>query len=321
MKDSKLIAKAIVITAAIVGIIAFFFMIAGEVFYKQEDNTITREYIVVNGKNYIKNEDIELVLITGLDSFEVEIDEGYMNDDLADFLYLLVINKSDKTITPIHINRDSMVNYQRLGPMGDIVGYSYGQVALSHTYGDGGLTSLCNVKDAISDLFYGVHIDYYASLTMDAVPIINDSVGGVTVYVEDDFGGIDDSLIQGQECLLLGDSSLLFVRARGEMKDSTNLTRMKRQRAYMNAIYKKFMETVINDDSYSKNILQEISPYMVSSANITELQMFIKLVKDYKLLETQILNGEARLGEKNIEYYIDMKNLNELTIKYLLEEA
>jgi len=315
-RNSKLLIKAMLITMAIVVTIAFIFI----VFKKDDEYYIEKQYIEINNKKYEENDDIELVLITGLDSFEVEIDEGYMNDDLADFLYLLVINKKDEKITPIHINRDSMVNYQLLGPMGDITGYSYGQIALSHTYGDGGIQSLCNVKDAVSDLFYGVHIDYYISLTMDAVPIINDSLGGVTVYVEDNFSGIDDNIIQGQECLLLGDSSLRFVRSRSGLEDSTNLARMKRQRTYLESMYNKFRETCLNDDNYINRTINAISPYMVSNATINDLQMFIKLVKDYKLEETQILNGEAKLGEKNMEYYIDNSCLEKLAITYLLQE-
>lgn len=273
---------------------------------------------VVDGELYKFDRDKELVLAVGLDSQEQITSEGYRNNQQADFLYLLVIDKDNKSITPIQINRDSMVEYNILGVTGEIVDKTFGQIALSHTYGDGGLTSLCNTKDAVSDLFFGAHIDYYISLTMDAIPIINDELGGVSVYVEDDFTGIDDSIIQGQYCTLYGQSALTFVRARSEMEDSSNLARMTRQREYLTNMYKSFIETSRNDDKFAPRTLEKVSEYLVSSANTGDLQQLIKLAREFELKETVVLKGDAIKGENFMEYYIDDDSKNQIAIDYLL---
>ena len=208
----KLLLKAIAIVLGVCLLIGIVLVFVGE---KREEEAFDyygpdvemSDKVVVDGELYKHDNDKILVLAVGLDSYEQVETDGYMNSELADFLYLLVIDKYDNSITPIQINRDSMVEYNVLGVTGGIADKTFGQIALSHTYGDGGLTSLCNTKDAVSDLFYGAHINYYISLTMDAIPIINDELGGVSVYVEDDFTGIDDSIIQGQYCTLYGQSA------------------------------------------------------------------------------------------------------------------
>ena len=44
---------------------------------------------------------------------------------------------------------------------------------------------------AVSNLLYGVSIDHFCSVTMDAVAVINDAVGGVSVQVMDDMTMVD----------------------------------------------------------------------------------------------------------------------------------
>ena len=57
-------------------------------------------------------------------------------------------------------------------------------------------------------------IDHYVALSMDAVPVINDAVGGVAVRCMDDLTAYDPSLTEGAEITLMGDQALYYVRAR-----------------------------------------------------------------------------------------------------------
>ena len=59
-----------------------------------------------------------------------------------------------------------------------------------------------------SFLLGGTEIDHYLAMTMSAIPQINDLVGGVPVTVLDDFSGIDDSLVKGEEITLMGEQAL-----------------------------------------------------------------------------------------------------------------
>ena len=160
----------------------------------------------------MKNEDVESFLILGLDKFEDAINnDSYNNDQRADFLMLLVFDNSEKKFTAVHLNRDTMVNMNVLGVAGQKIGTVNKQLALAHTYGNGRDVSCRNTADAVSELLNGVKVNHYLSITMDAVPILNDLLGGVEVTVLDDFSGIDDTLIKGETVTLHGDHALTYV--------------------------------------------------------------------------------------------------------------
>ena len=98
-----------------------------------------REIAYYNGTAYAKKEDLETVLLLGVDKFEGETPEGYLNNQQADFLLLLVMDKQHETCTPIQLNRDTMTQIQILGVTGEPEGTFTGQLALAHTYGRGQL--------------------------------------------------------------------------------------------------------------------------------------------------------------------------------------
>ena len=92
-----------------------------------------REITYYNGTAYARREDLETVLLLGVDKFEGETPEGYINNQQADFLLLLVMDKQHETCTPIQLNRDTMTQIQILGVTGEPAGTFTGQLALAHT--------------------------------------------------------------------------------------------------------------------------------------------------------------------------------------------
>ena len=130
-----------------------------------------------------RKQDLETVLILGLDKNEYPQDErAYLNDMQADLDLVLVIDRDKKVCTPLLLNRDTMTKITRLGVFGDVADSFTGQLALAHTYGSGGSDSCLNSKRAVQDLL-GEDIDHYMSFTMESVPAVNDAVGGVAVTV------------------------------------------------------------------------------------------------------------------------------------------
>ena len=178
----------------------------------------TRELTYYNGGWYARRNDLETILLMGLDKYAETEESNYLNNEQSDFLMLLVINKETGACTPIQLNRDTMTKIQILGVRGDVAGTFTGQLALAHTYGSGERDSCLNTTEAVSNLLYGVGIDHYISITMDGVAILNDLVGGVEVEVMDDFSSIDSTLVQGETVTLMGNHALTYVhtwRVRG----------------------------------------------------------------------------------------------------------
>lgn len=244
------------------------------IFPEQKTENTVYEY---NGVEYVKNEDVESFLILGLDKFEDAINnDSYNNDQRADFLMLLVFDNSEKKFTAVHLNRDTMVNMNVLGVAGQKIGTVNKQLALAHTYGNGRDVSCRNTADAVSELLNGVKVNHYLSITMDAVPILNDLLGGVEVTVLDDFSGIDDTLIKGETVTLHGDHALTYVRERYGLEDSSNSTRMVRQRQYMTAVYDKAMLEIENDDNFVIEASSKLADYIVSDRSVNQLQEIAK---------------------------------------------
>lgn len=283
------------------------------IFPEQKTGNTVYEY---NGVEYVKNEDVESFLILGLDKFEDAINnDSYNNDQRADFLMLLVFDNSEKKFTAVHLNRDTMVNMNVLGVAGQKIGTVNKQLALAHTYGNGRDVSCRNTADAVSELLNGVKVNHYLSITMDAVPILNDLLGGVEVTVLDDFSGIDDTLIKGETVTLHGDHALTYVRERYGLEDSSNSTRMVRQRQYMTAVYDKAMLEIENDDNFVIEASSKLADYIVSDRSVNQLQEIAKKLSQYKFTEIETLEGESVVKDGLMEFRPDADSIDKIVFE------
>ena len=283
------------------------------IFPEQKTENTVYEY---NGVEYVKNEDVESFLILGLDKFEDAINnDSYNNDQRADFLMLLVFDNSEKKFTAVHLNRDTMVNMNVLGVAGQKIGTVNKQLALAHTYGNGRDVSCRSTADAVSELLNGVKVNHCLSITMDAVPILNDLLGGVEVTVLDDFSGIDDTLIKGETVTLHGDHALTYVRERYGLEDSSNSTRMVRQRQYMTAVYDKAMLKIENDDNFVIEASSKLADYIVSDRSVNQLQEIAKKLSQYKFTEIETLEGESVVKDGLMEFRPDADSIDKIVFE------
>lgn len=260
----------------------------------------------------VLREGIQTVLIMGLDKYErPEEAIGYTNKLQSDFLMLLVISPEEGRCDVLHLNRDTMTEIRRLGIGGGAAGTFIGQLALAHTYGSGGSDSCLNAVKAVSNLLGGIKIDHYMTLTMDAVGIINDMAGGVTVEVLDDMTDLDPALEQGKEVTLMGDQALLYVRTRYGLSDSSNLHRMERQRQYLRSFYERLVDCQREDANFLTKVLARVSDSFVSDCTVNQLNDLGKLVGETELGEFLALEGEAVVGDTYMEFYPDEQSLQD----------
>lgn len=271
-------------------------------------------HVMYQGREYVRNPDLETFLVLGLDKMNEEKSDSYSNDRQADFLVLFVFDKQEKNWSAIHINRDTMTSVNVLGVAGQTVDTVTQQIALAHTYGNGREVSCRNTSDAVSVLLYNLKINHYLSLTMDAVPILNDIVGGVELEILDDFSGIDDMLIQGETITLTGEHALSYIRARGGMVDSTNERRMVRQRQYMEALYKKASVERVNHNLSLEDLLS-LSDYFVSDCTVNQLQTLFDNLFSFSFEGIRTLPGSSVAGDQFMEFYPDEIALQQFVIE------
>ena len=303
-------------------------LLAISIWENQQDFVGERPSEEVTGENtdsveYKLNKNIETVLVMGLDKFSDEVDSSsYDNDQQADFLMLFVLDNQNKTCKAIHINRDTMVEMDVLGVAGQKVGTTTQQIALSHTYGNGQNVSCRNTTKAVSNLLDGIDVTHYLSVTMDAVPVFNDLVGGVTVEVLDDFTGIDDTLVKGEKVTLMGDKALTYVRNRYGLENSTNSNRMIRQKQYIEELYRITREKTKSDENFVLTAWQELSQYAVSDCYEQDLLRIYEKISGYEYLGTVNIEGKSLVGESFMEFYPDEEKLEKLVLEmfYISEE-
>ena len=279
-----------------------------------------RVTLSLDGTDYTVRSDLDTYLLIGLDKVTETLSdpELFTNNQQADFLFLMVVDKTAKSYSAIHLNRDAMTEITRLGMSGKKIGSFTGQLALSHTFGSGGKDSCRNTVRAVSAYLEGVPIEHYLSLTMDAIPVLNDLAGGVTVYVEDDFSAIDPSLVQGQTIRLKGQQALTFVRTRHYVDDSSNLSRMERQRVYLKGLYEQMTLKLHEDDGFGARFASRLVDFSVSDLTTDELSALAERLMDYSFTGIETIRGEAVLGEKYVEFYTDEDDLRDLVVRVFL---
>ena len=273
----------------------------------------TDETFVLNGTEYEKKSNLKTYLVMGLDTYEgTNEPESYNNDRQADFIVLMVLDDQDKTCSLLQINRDTMTEMNILGVAGDKIGTVTKQIALAHTYGNGKEVSCRNTANAVSKLLGGISVDHYLSVTLDAVGTFADLVDGVEVTVLDDFGEIDKTLIKGQSVTLRGEHALHYVRSRYGLEDSSNESRMARQRQFLEALYKKTHLCMEQDEAFASKTGLKMSEYIVSDQTVNQLEDLLAKIATYELNKIYTFDGETTVGETHIEFYPDKTSVQQI---------
>ena len=275
-----------------------------------ESKIITRD-----GVDYYPRQDITVIMLLGIDKTgPVEHSGSYNNTGAADMVSLLIFDEKNETYTILGLNRDAMVTMPVLGIGGKQAGTQYAQLALAHTQGSGLEDSCENTKTTVSNLLYGLHIDYYLSMNMDAIAILNDAVGGVTVNVTEDFSDIDPTITMGQ-MTLKGQQAINFVRTRKDVGDQLNISRMERQKEYISGFFTALRNRTEQDEGFLISAYEEVDPYIVSDISAKQMSSLFQRYADYEYQGMQNIEGENVLTEVYYEFHIDEKKLDALILK------
>lgn len=276
------------------------------------DRNDTLDTVYIDGEAYRPKSTVKNYLIIGIDK-QGEADSN--GQAQADFILVLSFDSSDNTYTVMPINRDTMTEILVYDVFSGEAKESVAQIALSHndgTYTEISNTRKCkNTAKAVSNLLYGVEFKNYASMTMDAVGIIVDYIGGVEVYIEYDMTMVDERLVGGQTVLLDGELALKFIGARGGVADETNVSRMERQMAFFDAFIKTAKNAELNEESLLK-CFEDVEDYIVTNANDGILGEISDKLENYEKKATVKIPGESKVGQKFMEFHVDEEGLKDI---------
>ena len=286
--------------------------------FSQSDESVAavpQKTIIRNGVEYFPRQDVTIMLVLGIDQYgPAESSNYYRNHGSADSVLLLLFDETKEDCNVLYLNRATLLNMDTIGVTGQYAGTTHGQLALAHTYGSGLEDSFENVRNTIMHYLHGVTIDYYVSMRMDAIPVLNDAVGGVTVTVVDAFSAVDPSITMG-EVTLTGDQVINFVRTRKDVGDQKNVTRMKRQAEYVDAFLLALREKEQENVDFIVDVYSEVSPYLVTDCSVTILSSMMDRYLDFTINEVVTPEGENVIHDGHYEFYPDEQKLDELIVR------
>ena len=271
------------------------------------------EKMTLDGKNYSYRGGLINVLLLGVDKEgEMAFTKTGERAGQSDAIYLITIDKINLTVDIVQLDRDTMTEINITGIDKKVVGTRVDHLCLSYAYGDGGSRSCEYAAAAVSNLLGGIPIDYVASLTMSAIAPLVDAIGGVTMYIETDMSDKDPALVAGQTVTLTGEQAYTYIRARMGVDDGRNESRMKRQRAFVDALKNTVMEKLKADITDATAWYDAIAPYTYLDHSFDSFLSLFDQSAHCTWHETITPEGEHDYSKTYAEFYIDKDKLDVL---------
>lgn len=317
MKHLKIGTAVVIIGCVLVigGITCFNYKNRKERSTEQSDyvaETQDTDSLVYEGNTYRYNDHLSNFLFMGIDK-RGTMDSG---SGQADAIFLASWDRVAHSLKLFSIPRDTMTEIQIYSNMGRDLGKSRDHLSLAHAYGDDEAESCKLVKEAVSELFFGIPIQGYCSIGMDGIPILTESVGGLTVTVPDD--SLEEQYPEfkkGTQVTLTKENTETFVRYRDIKKNSSAMVRQERQKVFLNAYAAKASEMALKDASFITDMYTAMEPYMFTNMGN---DIFAKISQDMAgggSKETCTIPGESVVGKSYDEYHVDEEALYSLVIQ------
>lgn len=206
---------------------------------KQEQRT---EKFSIDDQWYTKKENITATLMLGIDDSDTsKAIDGYGNKGAADLMTLVVLDVKEKAVSVVQLNPNTMTEIPVLSTEGKHTGMTYARLSEAYNYGSTLEDGCENLKNAVSELLYGVNIDGYIAYTMNDIAALSDVVDRITIKLGEDLSYIRPEWTKGGSITLQGDAAKDWLMKRDAEHDPNDMNRMKRQQVYMATLVQKMI--------------------------------------------------------------------------------
>lgn len=339
MSEKKKTMRAVIeIIIAVLVIIAVYFIIRGmdrhdvriqQAATENETQRVWKEFqektvsIKLHKKTWKFAHPVQTYLFIGTDKSGNEDAEGEeYHGSMADALMLVVVDKEEKTYGILQLNRDTITEVPMLLQDGSANASAQMQLCTAHWYGKDKAASCDNTVETVSKMLGGLPIDGYYALKMDAMPLLNHEVGGVTVTLEDDMTKLDPAMKKGATLTLTDRQAELLMQSRYAMDDDRNTQRMRRQQIFLKAFMKKIKKQNAGDINATVKLYDRLRPYATTDIKMNDLTALLKDMQGYTDKGIITIDGTSKIGEKlhdgkkHWEFYMDEDSL-ETSMKQL----
>lgn len=280
-----------------------------------EDTAQVMGTLKLAGKKYEYYNEMETYLFIGMDASGEDSAGGEYQGNMADFLLLAVLDKTEKKYCFIQLDRDTMAEVRLLARDNTGVATAKLQLCAASWYGGDGEAGCRNVAEAVSNLFGGLVIDGYYSLNMKSIADINHMVGGVEVTLEEDIPEGGEEMKKGVTVTLTDEQAYHYLHDRYGVGDETNVSRMKRHRQYMKAFLEKAGQLQREDKAFVLRLYQKMENDAISSISGKDISRIAKLMQDGQDMGIREFSGTSGTGQAlgdgidHREFYLDKKSV------------
>ncbi|MBR5766900.1 MAG: LCP family protein [Lachnospiraceae bacterium] len=290
-------------------------------------------WVLYNGKPYEYNDRIRTFLVLGIDYAhqDKKVDQRLLEltkGGQADGIFLVIVNPDNETMKILAVNRDTEVDVVMVGigeDGGDIIAKS--AITTQHAFGGGGEYSCELTRDAVSRLLYDIPIHGYMSVSYQAIPGLNDAVGGVTLTIPEgmsDLEAIDSSWTAGTTVTLKGNKAYDFVHIRDTEVFESQRMRLARQKLYLKSFINQMKAKTKEDITLPVSLYNGMKDYLVSDLTVDTISYMTSEYLGYSFDDDDIytMEGETVLKDDGFEYfYPDEDSLRELIIGLFYNEV
>lgn len=287
---------------------------------QEETNAVTlpEGATLWNGAYYTYNENLSNFLFLGVDKEELaDTSVGAANAGQTDAIFLLSWNRVDGSLTIVTVPRDTMTSYTAYDLGGEQERVIEDHISLAYAYGDGKHTSCRLTADAVSHLLYGVPIQGYCAVSLDALPVLMDALGGVEVIVPNDsLASVYPECQEGAVWTLNAENAESYLRYRDTSRSQTALLRLERQEAFLEGCAKKAKQCFQEDPGFLTAAYEALEPHMVTNIGIDQFARILEGQIEGAGIRRFTVPGEGSVGEEGYdEYHADDDRLYEMVME------
>lgn len=284
-------------------------------------------YVTYKGQKYKYNDDIINILCLGVDKKGYGIDEYVdVNNDLgnADANLLVSLDMEKKKVYLTAIPRDSMVDVRVYNTAGGFDRSQEAQLTTQFYYGNDVKMSSDLMMDAVSKMLYQLPIQRVVTLNMDAIPKLNDAIGGVTVTALTDVNLPSGSYPAGTEIHLEGEDALSYVQYRNTGIAESAEGRLERQKQYLLNYFTAAKGSIASDIGIPINLYNQLKDgdNMYSTLTLEDVSYLAPELISFDFGENSLytLPGTVEMADELHEgYYLDKDAIREYVINTFYE--
>ena len=328
----RVLGKILIATLAIVLLVCGAFFIR-RLYYKSKhivkgkytDNGGAASELTYKGTKYGYNNDIETILLMGLDCVSLDEKPQYEGIETkgprSDTMVLLILDRKKKSVKVLPISRDSMTSIDVFDYSGNYQQTIKEHLCLQYAFAGGGQKSGEYASKAVSSLLYSVPIDLYCAVDRSTVSELADMVGGVEVTVletlYDDDGNV--RFTEGETVTLKGQDAEDYIRLRFKDHSGGNDYRMQRQKQFLEAFLGKFTAKIKGRPKELFQAYNKLKKHMqtnVSAWDVLRLGVIYRKA-GREDIEFAMQPGETKLNEAGThdEFVVDEDAMYELVVK------